>query len=122
MVTLQYIYIYIYIYIYGLGDINRHSDSLRAGRSGDRIPVGVGARFSSSVQICPGAHPAYYTMGTGSFLGVKRAGRGADHPTPSSAEVEGRVELFIYSLSLSGFSWPVLGWTLPLLCIKLPVL
>jgi hypothetical protein len=28
------------------------------------------------------------TMGTGSFPGVKRPGRGADHPPPSSAEVE----------------------------------
>jgi hypothetical protein len=27
-------------------------------------------------------------MGTGSFLGVKRPGRGADHPPPSSAEVK----------------------------------
>jgi len=25
-------------------------------------------------------------MGTGSFLGVKRPGRSADHPPPSSAE------------------------------------
>jgi hypothetical protein len=28
------------------------------------------------------------TMGTGSFPGVKRPGRGADHPPPSSAEVK----------------------------------
>jgi hypothetical protein len=35
----------------------------------------------------PGAHPASCTMGTGSFPGVKRPGRGADHPPPSSAEV-----------------------------------
>jgi hypothetical protein len=27
-------------------------------------------------------------MGSGSFPGVKRSGRGADHPPPSSAEVE----------------------------------
>jgi hypothetical protein len=35
----------------------------------------------------PGAHPASCTMGTGSFLGVKQPGHGADHPPPSSAEV-----------------------------------
>jgi hypothetical protein len=29
-----------------------------------------------------------FTMGTGPFPGVKRPGRGADHPPPSSAEVE----------------------------------
>jgi len=33
------------------------------------------ARFSGPVQTGPGAHPASYTMGTGSFPGVK-SGRG----------------------------------------------
>ena len=50
------------------------------------------------VQTSPGAHPACYTMGTGSFPGVKQTGHGVDHPPPSSAEVEGRVKLYIYSL------------------------
>ena len=45
---------------------------LRAGRSGDRIPVG---RNFSPVQTYPGAHPASCTIGTGSFLEVKY-GRG----------------------------------------------
>jgi hypothetical protein len=41
------------------------------------------------------------------------SGRGvAMTTTPSSAEVKGRVELYLYSPS--GPSWPVLGWTLPL--------
>jgi len=44
-------------------------DWLRAGWSGDRIPVGV--RFSASLQTGPGAHPVSCTMGTGSFPGVK---------------------------------------------------
>jgi len=48
---------------------SRYSDWLRAGRSGNRIPVW--ARFSASVHTDPGAHPASCTMGTGSFLGVK---------------------------------------------------
>jgi hypothetical protein len=64
----------------------RYSDWLRAGRFGDRIPMG--SRFFAHVQTGPGAHPASCTMGTGSFPGVKRPGRGADHPTPSSAEVK----------------------------------
>jgi hypothetical protein len=42
---------------------------LRAGRSGDRIPVGT--RLSAPVQTGPGVHPASCTMGTGSFPGVK---------------------------------------------------
>ena len=71
-----------------------------------------GARFSSPVQTGSEAHPASYTMGTGSFPGVKRPGRAVDHPPPSSAEVKQRVQLYLYSPS--GPSWPVLGWTLPL--------
>ena len=55
------------------GSRSRYSDFLRAGRSGDRIPVG--ARFSASVQTGPEAHPASCAMGTGSFSGV-RCGRG----------------------------------------------
>jgi len=39
----------------------------------------VGARFFAPVQTDPGAHPASYTMGTGSFPGVKRPGRDVDH-------------------------------------------
>jgi len=45
----------------------------------------VGARFSAPVQSGPRDHPASYTMGTRSFQGVKRSGRGFDHPPPSSA-------------------------------------
>jgi hypothetical protein len=39
----------------------------------------VGARFSAPVQTCREAHPASYTLGTGSFPGVKWPGRGVDH-------------------------------------------
>jgi hypothetical protein len=62
------------------------------------------------VQTSPGAHPAPYTMGTGSFLGVEWPGSGVDHPPPSSGEVKERVELYLYSTP--GSSWPVIGWTL----------
>ena len=51
------------------GQCSWYSNWLRAGRSGDRIPVG--ARFSAPVQTSPGSHPASCTMGTGSFPGVK---------------------------------------------------
>jgi hypothetical protein len=81
------------------------SDLIRAGRSGDRIPVG--AKFSAAVQTGPGAYLALCTMSTGSFSGVKWPGRGVDHPPPSSAEVKERVDLYLYSPS--GPSWPVLG-------------
>jgi len=67
----------------------------------------VGARFSAPLQTGPEARPAFYTLGTGSCLGVKRLGHGVDHPPSSSAEVKERVELYLYSPS--GTSWPVLG-------------
>jgi hypothetical protein len=41
---------------------------------------GVGAIYSAPVQTGPGAHPVSYTMGTGSFPGVKRPWRGVDRP------------------------------------------
>jgi hypothetical protein len=53
---------------------------LRAGRSGYRIPVGGGRDFPHPSRPVHGAHPASYTMGTGSFPGVQRHGRGDDHP------------------------------------------
>ena len=62
----------------GPGQLSWYSDLLRAGRSRDRIPVG--ARFSAPIQTSPGAYPASYTMGSLSFLGVKRPGRGLNNP------------------------------------------
>jgi hypothetical protein len=53
------------------------SDWLRDGRSGDRIPLV--ARFSAHFQTGPGTHTASYTLGTGSFPGLKRPGHGVDH-------------------------------------------
>jgi hypothetical protein len=61
-----------------------YRDWLRAGRSGDRIPVM--AEIFRTVQTGPVAHPASCTMDTRSFPGVKRPWRGADHPLPSNAE------------------------------------
>ena len=62
-----------WLYVTLLSSCSRYSDWLRAGRSGNRIPVG--ARFSAPVQTGPVAHPASCTMCTGSFPGVK-SGRG----------------------------------------------
>jgi hypothetical protein len=72
------------------GWLSRYSDWLRAGRSGDQIPVG--ARFFAPVQTGPGAHPTSCTIVTGSFSGVKWPGRGADHKpllAPRSRECRG---------------------------------
>jgi len=46
-------------------------------------------------------------MDTGFFPGVKRPGRGVDHPLPPSVKVKERVDLYIYSPF--GPSWPYLG-------------
>jgi len=70
------------------------------------------ARFSATVQTSPGPHTVSYPMGTASFRWVKRQGRGISHPSPFSAEVKWKVELYIFSRY--GPSWPLLRWTLSL--------
>jgi len=50
------------------------------GLGGPGIESRWGARFSAPVQSGPGTHTASCTMGTGSFQGVKRPGRGVIHP------------------------------------------
>ena len=83
----------------------------RYGLEDPRIESRWEARFSTPAQTGPGAGPASCKMGTGSFTGVKRPGRGA-YPTPSIAELKEGVALYI--CSPSGPSWPVLGRPLPL--------
>jgi hypothetical protein len=57
------------------------------GLDGPGIESRWGTKFFAPVQTDSEAHPASYTMGTGSFPGVKRPGRGVGHPPPSSAAV-----------------------------------
>ena len=97
---------------YDVGRDNSVGIATRYVLDGPGIESRWGARFSAPVQTGPGAHPASYTRGTGSFPEVKRPGRGVDHLPPYSAEVKERIELHLYSPS--GPSCPVLGWTLPL--------
>jgi hypothetical protein len=55
--------------------------TFQAGRSGDRIPVGE--RFSAPIHTGDEDHPVSYAVGTGSlFPGLKRPGRGVNHPHP----------------------------------------
>jgi hypothetical protein len=77
---------------------------------------GIGSRcerdlpYPSRPALAPTKRPIQWVPGLS--LGVKRPGRDVDHQPPSSAEVEGRVELYIRSPS--GLSWYVLGLPLPL--------
>ena len=54
--------------------------STRYGLGGPGIESRWGARFSVPIQTVPVTHPASNTMGTESFPGVKRPGRGVEHP------------------------------------------
>ena len=46
-----------------------------------------------------------------SFPGVKRPGRGVDHPPPSRAEVKERVELYLYSSLWAFVACPRVSFT-----------
>ena len=52
----------------------------RYGLDGPGVESRWGARFFAPVRTGPGARPAFYTIGTESFPGVKRPGAGVDHP------------------------------------------
>ena len=86
-------------------------DSLRTGRSGDRIPVGT--RSSAAVQNGPGVHPNHLCKGYWfSYPGVKRPRLGVDQPLSTSTEVKEIVQLYLYFSS--GPSRPPVGWNFQL--------
>jgi len=58
----------------------------RCGLDSPGIETG-GARFSAPVHTGPGTHSANCAVGTGSYHGVKRPGRGANHPHVSNSKV-----------------------------------
>jgi hypothetical protein len=64
-----------------------------------RFPAGAGDfSLHHCVKNGSGAHPASYPLGTrGSFPGVERPEREADHTLPSSAEVKECVEPYLHS-------------------------
>jgi hypothetical protein len=74
----------------GVNIVQWYSAGLLAGRSVIRVPA-EGGNFSlhNRVHSVSEAHPASYLVGNrGSFPGVKRPEREADHSPPSSAEVK----------------------------------
>jgi hypothetical protein len=92
------------IKLYMYSELSRYSEWIRAGRSGDRIPVG--ARLSAPLQTGCVAHPASCTMGTGSLPGVESGPGVTLTPHPLLVpKCKNRVELYPYSRQ--GTSWPV---------------
>ena len=108
---MQCVYCEVRTRLWGEGRVSAVGIATRYGLDGTGIESRWGTRFSAPVQNGPVAHPASCTMGTGSFLGVKRPGRGADLPPPHKRRGHERVELYLYSPS--GPQWPVIGRTLP---------
>ena len=53
----------------------------RYGLHGPGIESRSGVKFAAPIQTGPVAYPVSYTMGAGSFPGVKRDGRDVDHST-----------------------------------------
>jgi hypothetical protein len=77
--------------------VGRYSDWLRAGRCGDRIPVG-GKVFRTRLNR-PWGPPSVLYNGYRVFPGGKAAGAWHRPATSSSADVKERVDLYLYSLS-----------------------
>ena len=74
---------------------------------GPGIESQLEATFSAPLQTGPGIHPASCRMITESFPGIKRPGRGVDHPPPLSTEIEEKEGLYFYSPSRP--SWTFIG-------------
>jgi hypothetical protein len=79
----------------------------RYGLDGPGIESRWGRAFPHSSRPALGPNQPGIQCAPRLSRGVKRPGRGVDHPPPSTAEVKERVELHIYSPSQP--SWPVLG-------------
>jgi hypothetical protein len=72
----------------------------RYGLDGPEIESRWGASIFRTSPDRPWGPPSLLYKGYRvSFPGIKRPGRGVDHPPPYSAEVKERVELYLYSSS-----------------------
>jgi hypothetical protein len=92
------------------GGMRHHS------RPGDHIPEG---EIFHTYPDWPWGLSSLLKNGYRVFLpGVKWPGRAINQPPMSSAELQEKVEIYIYSPSR--LAWPVVGWTLPLTCDNIP--
>ena len=87
---------------------SRYSDSLRTGRSVDRIPV---IAFRTYPDRLRGPTSLLYSGYRVSFPGVKRPGRGVNHP-PHLVCRGSRKRVVLYSFLPKRSSRPIIGWNL----------
>jgi hypothetical protein len=74
-------FIYVHTKACWPGYRSQYRDSLRAGWSGDRIPAGEGVEIYRTRPDWPWGPPRVLNSGHWvPFPGVKRPGRGVDHP------------------------------------------
>jgi hypothetical protein len=71
----------------GVGQDSSVGTASGYGLYGLGIEIRWGRNFSHTSRLAMGPTQPPVSMGTASFPGLKRPGRGADHPAPSSAEV-----------------------------------
>ena len=109
----------IYIYIYIVGRDSSVGIETRYGLNGPEIESRWRRDFPHLSRPA-WSPPSLLYNGYRVFPGVKAVGAWRCPPTPSSAEVKERVQLYLYSPS--GLSWPVLGWTLSLLVIIIRII
>ena len=77
------------------GQRNQHSDSLRAGRSGNQTPRG-GENFPYPSRPAPKSTQPPLQWVPGLFSGGKAAGGGVNYPSSASADAKRRVDLYLY--------------------------
>jgi hypothetical protein len=100
----MFLHVYIYTYTYmcykagGPGSSVGIATDYGLDGPGIEKKIPVGEKFFTHIQTDPGANPASCTMGTGSFPGVKRPGRGAEIGNEESYN----------STPLLGPWWPVI--------------
>jgi hypothetical protein len=83
----------------------------RYGLDGPGIEFRCVARVSTRVQAGPGTHPASYTMGTGSYPGLKRSRCGVDHSSHLSPMLKFRTILLLHLWGLVACSRAIFTFT-----------
>jgi hypothetical protein len=103
--TIRYLYIHV--------SVHPNMATVQASKVGRDSSVGIATRYGldgPGIESRWGRDFQHLSTPALGPTGVKRPGRGVDHPPSSSAEVKERVELYL--CSPSGSSWPVIGRTL----------